>query len=72
MIQKAFQRLLNVTAPTAGRHGYAPAMPHQQNAFGILGETTADSDNESTDTVATQVAALCQKPFSFGLGLTID
>jgi hypothetical protein len=33
-------------------------MPHQQNAFGIFGKTTADSDDESMDTVAMQVAAL--------------
>jgi hypothetical protein len=59
MIQEeAFHWRLNATAPTAGHHGYAPAMPYQQNAFGILGETTADSDDKSADTVATQVAAL--------------
>jgi hypothetical protein len=33
MIQEAFQQHLNATAPTAGHHGYASAMPHQQNAF---------------------------------------
>ena len=27
MIQEAFQRRLNATAPTAGHHGYAPALP---------------------------------------------
>jgi hypothetical protein len=31
-------------------------MPHQQNAFEILGQ--AESNNDSVDTVATQVAAL--------------
>ncbi len=56
MIQEAFQRRLNATAPTAGHQGYAPAMPHQQNAFGILGQNK--SDNNSVETVATQVAAL--------------
>jgi hypothetical protein len=28
MIQEAFQRRLNVMAPTAGHHGYTPTMPH--------------------------------------------
>ena len=44
-------------APTAGHHGYAPALPHQQNAFGVLANY-ADSDDDSVETVATQVAAL--------------
>ncbi len=56
MIQEAFQRRLNATTPTTGHQGYAPAMPHQQNAFGILGQT--ESDDNSVDTVATQVVAL--------------
>ncbi len=57
MIQESFQRCLNTTAPTAGHHGYAPAMPFQQNAFGALAEN--DSDNKSVAaSVATQVAAL--------------
>jgi hypothetical protein len=56
MIQEAFQRRLNAMAPTAGHQGYAPATPHQQNAFGIFG--TTNLDNKSVDTVATQVAAL--------------
>jgi hypothetical protein len=42
MIQEAFQRKLNATAPTTGHHGYAPALPYQ-NAFGALAE---DDDNE--------------------------
>jgi len=42
MIQEAFQRRLNATAPTAGHHGYAPVLPYQ-NAFGALAE---DDDNE--------------------------
>ena len=55
MIQEAFQRRLNATAPTTGGHGYAPAY---QNAYGALG-TDSDNDDESvTPTVATQVAAL--------------
>jgi hypothetical protein len=33
-----------------------PAMPHQQNTFGILGQNK--SDNYSVETVTTQVAAL--------------
>ncbi len=57
VFQEAFQQHLKATAPTAGHQGYASAMPHQQNAFGILRETTANSDNESADTDATQVAA---------------
>ncbi len=56
MIQESFQQSLNVTAPTAGHHGYAPAQPHLQNAFGILEE---ESDNKSIAvSIATQVAAL--------------
>jgi hypothetical protein len=58
MIQEAFQWHLNAMAPTAIHHGYAPAMPYQQNAFGVLGKTTADSDDESAYTVVTQVAVL--------------
>jgi hypothetical protein len=27
MIQESFQRRLNATTPTAGHHGYSPAMP---------------------------------------------
>ena len=56
MIQEAFQRRLNVTAPTAGHQGYAPALPFQQNAFGALAAN--DSDDDSAETVATQMAAL--------------
>jgi hypothetical protein len=56
MIQEAFQQRLKATAPTAGHQGYAPAMPHQQNAFGILGQNK--SDNNWVETVATQAAAL--------------
>jgi hypothetical protein len=56
MIQESFQQRLNATAPTAGHHGYAPAQPYLQNAFGVLEE---ESDNGSiVASVATQVAAL--------------
>ena len=41
MIQEAFQHKLNATAPTAGHHGYAPALPYQ-NAFGALAEDDND------------------------------
>jgi hypothetical protein len=56
MIQEAFQQRLNATAPTAGHQGYAPACPFQQNAFGALAAN--DLDDNSADTVATQMAAL--------------
>jgi hypothetical protein len=55
LIQEAFQCCLNATAPIAGHHGYTPAMPHQQNAFGRL--VKADSDDNTKDTVAMQVTA---------------
>jgi hypothetical protein len=55
MIQEAFQRRLNATAPTAGGHGYAPAY---QNAYGALGTESDDDDDSTTPTVTTQVAAL--------------
>jgi len=57
LIQDAFQRRLNATAPTAGHQGYAPALPYQQNAFGALAGNDSDED-DSTETVATQMAAL--------------
>jgi hypothetical protein len=56
MIQDAFQRRLNTTAPTAGHQGYTPALPFQQNAFGTLAND--DSDEDSAAIVATQMAAL--------------
>jgi hypothetical protein len=56
MIQDAFQCWLNATAPTACHQGYAPALPFQQNAFRAL--AGKDSDKDSADTVATQMAAL--------------
>jgi hypothetical protein len=58
IIQEAFQHCLNATAPTTGHHGYVPALPHQQNTFGMLSPTSVDSDKESANIVTTQVAAL--------------
>ncbi len=57
LIQEAFQRHLNTTAPTAGHHRYAPAQPFQQNAFGALAKNN-DNDKSIAATVATRVAAL--------------
>jgi hypothetical protein len=56
MIQDAFQRRLNATAPTTGHQGYAPALPFQQNVFGAL--AGKDLDDDSADTVAMQMGAL--------------
>jgi hypothetical protein len=56
--QVAFQHHLNVTAPIAGHHGYAPAQPFQQKAFGLLAGEDDDNDNSITTLVATQVRAL--------------
>jgi hypothetical protein len=58
IIQDVFERRLNATAPTAGHQGYAPALPYMlTNAFGAFGPTAEASDNESVDTIATQIAA---------------
>jgi len=57
LIQEAFQRRLNATAPTAGHQGYAPALPFQHNAFDALAGNDSDED-DSTETVATQMPAL--------------
>ena len=57
LIQEAFQRKLNATAPTVGHQGYAPALPFQHNTFGALAGNNSNEDN-STETVATQMAAL--------------
>jgi hypothetical protein len=58
MIQEAFQRRLNATAPTAGHHGYTPALPYQ-NAFGALMDKNDDDGKELVaESVANQVAAL--------------
>jgi hypothetical protein len=58
LIQEAFQCRLNATVPTAGHHGYAPAQPYQQNAFGILGNNKSNDEESIAKMVATQVAAL--------------
>jgi hypothetical protein len=55
MIQEALV-LAKRNGPTVGHQGYAPVLPLQQIAFEILGQI--ESDNNSVDTVATQVAAL--------------
>ncbi len=57
MIQESFQHRLNATAPTAGHQGYAPALPHQQNAFRALANN-ADTNYNSVKTIAAQFAAL--------------
>ena len=59
IIQEAFERRLNATAPTAGHQGYAPALPYMlNNAFGALGPSIETDDDDSVDTVATQLAAV--------------
>jgi len=57
LIQEAFQRRLNATAPTAGHQGYAPALPFQHNAFGALAGNDLDGE-DYTETVAINLAAL--------------
>ncbi len=58
IIQDAFERRLNATASTAGHHGYAPALPYMlNNAFGAFGPTADTNDDDSEDTIATQIAA---------------
>jgi hypothetical protein len=62
MIQEAFQRRLNATAPTAGHHGYAPVLPYQ-NAFGALATEDDDDDDDDgkesiTESVSNHLAAL--------------
>jgi hypothetical protein len=56
IIQEAFQRRLNASAPTSGHQGYAPALPFQQNAFNALAAN--DSDDDTAKTGTTQMAAL--------------
>jgi hypothetical protein len=56
LIQEAFQRCLNATAPTAGGHGYAPV--YHQNAFIIIGTNDSNDKELLANMVATQVAAL--------------
>jgi hypothetical protein len=59
LIQEVFQCCLNATVPTAGHHGYAPALPFQQNAFGTLVANDKDHDEELfVEGMANQVAAL--------------
>jgi hypothetical protein len=58
LIQEAFQRRLNATAPRAGHHGYAPALPFQQNAFGALAADDNNNKEPLVDGMANQVAAL--------------
>jgi hypothetical protein len=59
LIQEAFQRQLNATAPTAGHHKYNPAQRFQENTFDILGEDNNDEDEELfSNMLASQVAAL--------------
>ncbi len=57
LIEESFQHQLNATAPTAGHHGYALALPHQQNAFRALANN-ANTEDDSVKTVTAQVAAL--------------
>ncbi len=56
IIQDAFQQQLNASAPISGHQGYAPALPFQHNAFNAL--AADDSDKDTADTMATQMAAL--------------
>jgi hypothetical protein len=56
IIQDAFQQRFNALAPTSGHQGYTPALPFQQNAFNAL--ATEDSDENTANTVPTQMAAL--------------
>ena len=59
IIQDAFERRLNATAPTAGHQGYAPALPYMlNNAFGAFGPTADTDEEDSVDTIATQIAAV--------------
>ncbi len=54
MIQEAFQRRLNATAPTAGHRGYAPVLPYQ-NAFGTL-VTEDDDDDDGEESITESVS----------------
>jgi hypothetical protein len=59
IIQDAFERRLNATAPTAGHQGYVPALPYMlNNTFGAFGPTADTDDEDSVDTIATQIAAV--------------
>ena len=52
------QQRLNATTPTAGHHGYAPPLPFQQNALGVLAGDDDSEEESITASVATQVTAL--------------
>jgi hypothetical protein len=56
IVQDAFQRWLNASAPTSGHQGYTPALPFQQNAFDALATNNSDDDTAKTGTK--QMAAL--------------
>jgi hypothetical protein len=56
IIQDAFQRRLNASAPTSSHQGYTPALPFQHNAFNAL--AADDSDEDTANIMATQMAAL--------------
>ncbi len=59
IIQDAFERCLNATAPTASHQGYAPALPYMlNNAFSALGQANETNGDDSVDTIATQMAAV--------------
>ena len=62
IIQDAFEKRLNATAPTAGHQGYAPALPYMHNnAFGAFIPTEDTDGDDSVDTFATQIAAVTQQ-----------
>jgi hypothetical protein len=50
IIQEAFQRRLNASAPTSGHQGYPPALPFQQNAFNSLAAIDLDNDTAEMGT----------------------
>ncbi len=59
IIQEAFQCCLNAMVPTSGHQGYDPVLPYMtNNAFGALGQTANNKDDDSANTVATQMVAL--------------
>jgi hypothetical protein len=69
MIQESFQRCLNATTPNAGHHGYAPAMPFQQNVFSTL-EDNNSSDKSIATSIAMQVVALTHQSQPTSLTVT--
>ena len=59
IIQDVFEWRLNATAPTAGHQGYGPALPYMlNNAFGAFKPTADTNNNDSVDTIATQIAVV--------------